>query len=273
MSTKRADKNITEEGIKMRITCLAENTACNGFEAEHGLSLYIETNGNRILFDMGQTDLFSVNAEKLGIDLNAVDFAVISHGHYDHGGGLRKFLEINQSALVYMSRFAFEPHYNGTEKYIGLDSTLCENDRLVFTNDTCSIRNDVTLYSCNTSERKHNCSSSGMTVKDKNGFHPDDFRHEQYLLIEENSKRILISGCSHKGILDIVEWFKPDVLIGGFHFSKLEINDKLKEYALFLDSFGTEFYTCHCTGTEQYEFMKNHMKRLHYLSCGESIDL
>ena len=83
----------------MRITCLAENTACNGFEAEHGLSLYIETNGNRILFDMGQTDLFSGNAEKLGIDLNTVDFAVISHGHYDHGGGLRKFLEINQKSF------------------------------------------------------------------------------------------------------------------------------------------------------------------------------
>lgn len=100
---------------------------------------------------------------------------------------------------------------------------------------------------------------------------PDDFRHEQYLCIEEKDKRVLISGCSHKGILNIVEWFEPNVLIGGFHFSKLPLDETLMGYAKFLDSFDTEYYTCHCTGPEQYQFMKKYMKQLNYLSTGVKI--
>ena len=92
----------------MKITCLAENTTSRpDIEAEHGLSLYIETNGKKILFDMGQGELFIRNAKRLGIDLSDVDIAVISHGHYDHGGGLRSFLEINKKAPVYISEHAF----------------------------------------------------------------------------------------------------------------------------------------------------------------------
>ena len=102
---------------------------------------------------------------------------------------------------------------------------------------------------------------------------PDDFRHEQYLLIEEAGKRILISGCSHQGILNIVEWFRPDVLIGGFHFSKLPTDKTLRSFAKELDAYDTEYYTCHCTGTAQYEWMKQSMQHLHYLSTGQSIEL
>ena len=94
----------------MRITALAENTSVSEkFGAEHGLSLYIETEKYNILFDMGQTELFSENAEKLGIDLSMADIAVLSHGHYDHGGGLKKFLSINDKATVYINRYAFSP--------------------------------------------------------------------------------------------------------------------------------------------------------------------
>lgn len=99
----------------MRITCLIENTASDEkFIAEHGLSLYVETDKAKILFDMGQSDAFVSNADKLGINLSDVDLAILSHGHYDHGGGLRKFLDINKNAPVYINRYAFEPRYNGT---------------------------------------------------------------------------------------------------------------------------------------------------------------
>ncbi|MBQ1452970.1 MAG: MBL fold metallo-hydrolase, partial [Ruminococcus sp.] len=94
-----------------------------------------------------------------------------------------------------------------------------------------------------------------------------------YLMIEENGKRILISGCSHKGIVNIAEWFKPDVLVGGFHFNKLPLDGNLKGYAERLDSQDTAFYTCHCTGVEQYAFMKRYMKNLHYISTGDIIEL
>ena len=120
----------------MKITALIENTTNdNYYETEHGLSLYIETAKHNILFDMGQTDMFLRNAHKLGINLADVDVSILSHGHYDHGGGLEKFLDINKKACVYLSQYAFEPHYNGTKKYIGLDTALKNDDRLIFTED------------------------------------------------------------------------------------------------------------------------------------------
>ncbi len=258
----------------MKITCLVENTSQNNkLECEHGLSLFIEHNGLKILFDMGQTELFCENAQKLGINLRDVDFAVLSHGHYDHGGGLKKFLKVNESAPIYLSRYAFEPHYNGTEKYIGLDVSLKDNERLIFTDDEFKIADGITLFSCNGKNKNHYLGSCGLNMIENDILVPDDFRHEQYLLIEENGKKTLISGCSHKGIMDITEWFNPDILIGGFHYSKLALDGKLSGYAEFLDSFKTKYYTCHCTGTEQFKFMKNYMDRLEYLSCGQSIEI
>ena len=257
----------------MRITALAENTSECGLPAEHGLSLFIETDRHTILFDMGQTALFAENAERLGKDLSQVDLAILSHGHYDHGGGLKRFLDENETAAVYLHRSAFEPHYNGTEKYIGLDVSLQTSDRLVFTQGVTQIDDGVILYDCNEREQRWAFGSGGLNMKRDGHLVPDDFRHEQYLLLEEKGKRILVSGCSHKGILNITEWFSPDVLIGGFHFSKLPLDETLQSYAEALDRFPTAYYTCHCTGVEQYRFMKRFVKDLHYLSAGMTITL
>ena len=123
----------------MKITVIAENTAlCDEIGAEHGLSLWIETAEKTILFDMGQTDLYARNAGKLGLDLRKADLAVVSHGHYDHGGGLAHFLSANDHAPVYISRHAFGEYYNANGKYIGLDAALAASPRLVFTEVTTS---------------------------------------------------------------------------------------------------------------------------------------
>ena len=258
----------------MKITALTENTPFNdNISAEHGLSLYIETEKHNILFDMGQTSLFAENAKKLGIDLTKVDIAVLSHGHYDHGGGLTEFLKINKTAPVYINRYAFGDYYNGTEKYIGLDKSLQNEERIVFVDEILEIDDELCLYSCNNKIQNHYLGSFGLNMKCDGKFMPDEFKHEQYLLINENGKRVLISGCSHKGVMDITEWFEPDVLVGGFHYSKLELDEKLKEYAAVLASHKTDYYTCHCTGLEQYNFMKKYMPQLSYLSCGQSIVL
>ena len=83
----------------MKLTTLIENTTLSpALTAEHGLSLYIETRGHKILFDMGQSPAFAENAETLGVDLSEIDLAILSHGHYDHGGGLATFLELNSTA-------------------------------------------------------------------------------------------------------------------------------------------------------------------------------
>lgn len=203
----------------IQITALVENTSADPrLGAEHGLSLYIETGAHHILFDMGQTALYAANARALGVDLAGVDLAVLSHGHYDHGGGLAHFLAANPGAPVYLSRYAFEPHYHGSTKNIGLEPALAQNLRLRFTGETTPLGDGLTLYACNARPRRHDLGSFGLTTVRDGAFVAEDFRHEQYLLIEQAGKRVLISGCFHKGILDLVEWFRPDVLVGGSTF-------------------------------------------------------
>lgn len=255
----------------MKITALLENTSACGLPAEHGLSLFVEMENCRFLFDMGQTDLFARNAETLGIDLNTADFAVLSHGHYDHGGGLRTFLALNEHAPVYMNRYAFEPHYNGTEKYIGLDQGLRASGRIVFLEEDLQISEGITVYGCLNAPKVVDFGSSGLNMIQGGRMMPEDFRHEQYLLAEENGKKILFSGCSHRGILNVMHGFRPDVLIGGFHLSKHPLDETLAGYAKALDAYPTVYYTGHCTGTEQYRFMKERMRNLHYLSTGKTV--
>ena len=257
----------------MKITCLLENTsALPNILPQHGLSLWLETKNHRILFDMGQTDLFARNADQLGIDLATADIAVLSHGHYDHGGGLDHFLKINTNAPVHLSKHAFGEYYNGEAKYIGLDTALQGHPRLIPTDGQTTLARGLTLYSCNHLPRPNSLGCFGLTQRDADGNLTDDpFLHEQYLLIEEDGKRILVSGCSHKGILDIVQWFTPDLLIGGFHVSKMPLDQSLLRVVQALNQQKTTYYTCHCTGQEQYAFMKQSMKNLHYLSGGQTI--
>ena len=256
----------------MKITALTENTSRTGLPTEHGLSLWIETGKLRVLFDMGQSALFAENAGRLGIDLSAADIAVLSHGHYDHGGGLGEFLKINKSAPVYMSRFAFEPHYNG-EKYIGLDLSLRDNPRIIFTGGETKIAGGLTLYCAEGRVKRAIPGADGLLMIRNGKRLSDDFRHEQYLMIEENGKRVLISACSHRGIINITERFRPDALVGGFHFHKLPPGGVLTDCARQLNSFGIDFYTCHCTGEEQYRHMQPYIDRLSYISAGDTIIL
>lgn len=258
----------------MKIVALVENMAAReDLQAEHGLSLYIEAAGRRVLFDMGQSGLFAENAEKLGVDLTMVDTAIVSHGHYDHGGGLETFLKINGSAPVYLSRSAFDGHFNADGKDIGLDPRLRDNPRLRLTEGITGLGDGLTLYAASNIGVCNPVADSGMTFTAGGVTVPEDFRHEQYLLIEEAGKRVLISGCSHKGILDIENAFRPDVLVGGFHFFKLPVDQILTGYGKYLDGFETRYYTCHCTGAEQFDHLKQHMSRLNYLACGQVLEI
>lgn len=258
----------------MRIVCLAENTACDErLGAEHGLSLYIEYGSCKILFDMGQSDLFLQNAGTLGIDLAEVDIAVVSHGHYDHGGGLARFLQINSKAPIYLHPKAFEPHFHGPERYIGLDPTLRGNARFRMAVDGMKIGAGLWLFASEGREMAYPFSTPELTVVEEGKHVPDDFSHEIYLLAEEQGKRVLFSGCSHKGIANLVRWFSPNVAVGGFHVSKFPLGEELLNLATQLEQTGTSFITCHCTGAEQYAFMKKTLPRLSYLAAGETVEI
>lgn len=253
----------------MKIISLMENTSGRAdIKSEHGLSLYIEACGRRILFDAGQTHGFIDNAHTLGVDLASVDIAIISHGHYDHGDGMTHFLRLNQTAPVYVRKRADLPYYNG-ERYIGLDPVLRDSDRLVIIDGEVSLGDGLKIITHDVKPANR----GALTLRLGDRFIPDSFDHEHYLLIEEGGKRVLISGCSHKGVISLAERIRPDALVGGFHFMDMPLDDGLRIAGERLDALDCDYYTCHCTGVLQYEFLTKYMKRLSYLASGDRIEL
>ena len=271
----------------MKITSLIENTSLTGLPVEHGLSLYIESEDKRILFDMGQSALFAENAEQLGVSIRDVDVAVISHGHYDHGGGLQTFLSLNDKAKVYIHQNAFEPHYSLRDtglRYIGLKQELRDNKRLIFCGDKSEIDGNMLLFA----NVKGTCC---CPVGNRLLFGPsentnDDFSHEQNLIIKEGNKTVLFAGCAHNGIVNILQksteqlGTAPTHVLAGMHLvksglSEAEENAFIAQLAAELMKYDkTLFYTMHCTGETGYNKLKAIMGgQIEYLSCGDTITI
>lgn len=277
-----------EEG-HMIIKALAENTSVSdNFSCEHGLSLYIETKKHKLLFDMGKSDLFVQNAKKLDVDLSEVDCAVISHGHYDHGGGLKSFLDINKKAQVYIHEKAFEKHFSkrpsGTA-YIGLDNNLKNNERIVFTGGYYKIDDELELFSGIRQKELMSSSNKPLLMENGDKLVQDTFDHEQNLIITENGRTLLLAGCAHNGIVNIIQRFKEikgkyaDIVIGGFHLysngtGKSEDASLIKAIGERLKESGSLYYTCHCTGIPAFEQLSAVMgSKIRYLATGSVVEL
>ncbi len=271
----------------MKITSLVENTSCKGLPVEHGLSLHIGLDdGRQILFDMGQGNLFADNAARLSIDLSAIDVAIISHGHYDHGGGLEVFFEKNAHAKAFVNRHAFEPHYslrNNGLTYIGLDPRLKNNARLVSCGSEMRM-GDMVLFSEVTGDCLYPAGNRLLfgPEKDRN----DDFRHEQNMVITEGNKTVLFAGCAHAGIANIMQKAKEIThssithVFAGMHLVKSGLHED--DEAAFIGSLADEllkyrdcrYYTMHCTGQPQYELLKMRMgDAISYMSCGDEVKI
>ena len=270
----------------MRITTLVENTTSDSrLGAEHGLSLLVESGRNIVLFDTGASDLFARNAERLGIDLSRVTVAVLSHGHYDHGGGLETFFRLNSRAPLYVRREAFRAYYSkhddGLFHFIGVNETLLHENRLLFTSAFTPMGGGLSLFSRIEQMDPIPQGNRNLFRKDGNVFVEDTFRHEQYLAVEEKGKAVMISGCSHRGIINIVrsfyrQWGRyPDAVVGGFHLRGSAWDpEELTRLADSLLKTGSRYYTCHCTGMENYDFLKSLMgDRIQYLHGGDVLDI
>lgn len=263
----------------MKVHVLLENTsACPQLRTEHGLSLLIECAGKRILFDTGATSAFAENASLLGLHLDSVDAAVISHGHYDHGGGIQRFLQLNSHASVWVSPHAFHPHFNASGKDIGLPAELAAHERIcVASKPIHELYEGISLHSAAPLPCTYPAEGAGMKTIIDGQRVADDFRHEQYLLLREGPQRILISGCSHRGILNIAPYFRPDVLIGGFHFMKADVATdapRLNRAADLLLELPTRYYTGHCTGEAAFRLLKTRMgERLQAFRTGDVLNI
>lgn len=272
----------------MILTSLIENTSSHSLPTEHGLSLHIcLQDGQQILFDMGQSERFWQNAMRLGINLQDVDLAVVSHGHYDHGGGLETFLRNNNKAAVYLHQDAFLPHYSLRDdglNYIGLDQQLSTHPRLILCDGTTPINNQLTLFS---DVQGQCCYPHGNRLLFGPDQHTNDtFCHEQHLLIQEGDTSVLIAGCAHRGIVNILRratellGHAPQYVFAGMHLQKSGLHpideaNFLRQLATELMRYSsTKFYTMHCTGREQFAQLQSLMTtQIDYFSCGEQIRL
>ena len=270
----------------MLIKTLVENMFFDKkIKPQPGLSLYIEANGLKILFDLGSDDLFIENAQKMNVNLQDIDLVVISHGHFDHGGALKAFLAINSKAQVYLHKDAFEDYYHkllGLKLPIGLDKTLKNHERIILTDSLTEITPDLVLFSGVTGRKYFSPVNSKLLKKTDGKYYADDFSHEQNLIIKENNKTVLFAGCCHNGIINTLEKarelsFEPDVIVSGLHFMKMN----LKKYGHLVDNIAQELknhkallYTCHCTGLRAFKRMESVLpEKIKYLPCGSAIQL
>lgn len=288
----------------MKITCLMENTIGNvNCQSEHGLSLLVETKDRTILVDTGAGGLFIENANKLDVNLRKVETVFLSHGHYDHGGGILEFCKVNPTAKIVMQKSALGDYWHKSEhveKYIGLNPAIKELDNLILAERDFEYCKDGLKYNFRPenqegmyvftlnkrSKKELKCWPEGnLVLKEKVGteYVQDCFNHEQYIVVKEEGKSVLISGCAHNGILNILEEYQrkfggnPDMIISGFHMRKKEGYSKtdfevIKETAKSLKETGILCYTGHCTGEEPYQIMKGIMgEQLQYVRCGDVI--
>lgn len=279
----------------MRVTVLMENsTPSSRLAARHGLSLWLElADGRRVLFDMGPDEAFLANAHTLGVDVASADLAVLSHGHYDHGGGLPAFLatcaRAGRDVPVYVREHAFEEHVSGTPDHhhaIGLDPALAADPRVRPVGEKHDLGAGLTLFS--TSRRRHAAARSNarlLTRDASGGLVADDFAHEQSLLVEEGGRHVLVSGCSHGGILNLMDAAEEligaplDAVVAGFHLmdpsgGTVEDSGLTRALAQELAARPTCYLTFHCTGTDAFSLLRDVLgERAGYLHVGSRAEV
>ena len=262
----------------MRWTVLSDNRSYDScLFTEHGLSVLLQTERHNILLDTGASDVFVRNAEQLGIDLSDVGYVFISHGHSDHAGGLRYFLEHNQNAQVIVSPDAMSGKFfskRGNLHSITTEWPEIGEDRLVLIDQTCEILEGLHVIAHIPQKHPMPKGNQNLYIQDADGnYIYDDFRHELALYVDG----LLFTGCAHSGLENILAacpW-PVHTVVGGFHLlDGQETDDEIKALAQRLKAMypETQFYTSHCTGDHVLEVMKDVMgEQLQPFSAGTII--
>ncbi|AEI14384.1 beta-lactamase domain protein [Flexistipes sinusarabici DSM 4947] len=253
----------------MKVTFLTDNyTDSRNLLAEHGFSCLINFEKYNFLFDTGQTISMAHNSDILGKSLDTLDAVFLSHGHYDHTGGLGYISNKKNKTVVYCSSKIADNHRKKNAedeyKYIGIENQILKEQNLNFyyINDSIHLTPNIIFTHINRYDDFD--SDKNLYIKEGEKYTKDPFRDEMFLILQESDGLTIITGCSHRGILNIVRTAINITgantiknLIGGFHLFRssdseiIEIAEKLNRYNI------GHIITGHCTGLNGLFVLKN----------------
>lgn len=284
MSTENREK---ERQHAMKATVLIDNIGNDGLTGEWGLSFYIEYKEKKFLLDAGgASGLFAENAGKLSLSLADVDYAVLSHAHYDHADGMTAFFGKNHKAKLYLQESCGENCWRVKEdhmKYIGIRRGMLEEyrDRLFRVRGDMEICAGARLIGHHTPGLAEAGKREKMFLKNGEAWVTDCFDHEQSLVFEEEDGIVIFNSCCHGGADNIIRE-AADVYpgrrilaaIGGFHLHNKD-DGFIRELAGRMRGTGVEqIYTGHCTGENGYRVLRSELgSKVHQLQAGMEIIL
>ena len=264
-----------------KITILVDNTAAGPLLGEHGLSMLVETDDARILFDAGQGLAFAENVERLGVDLSTLTHVVFSHGHYDHTGGIAKLAEISEFAKFapefHMHPAALDAKFakesDGSSKYIGISSENCEwllscGEKLRLSREPAKIASGVFT----TGEIPEKFPAEAVSARfrlDEKLTRMDSMMDDQALFIRTGTGIVVVLGCCHRGLANtlahvakLAETDEIVAVIGGTHLRHAD--EKRLDFTIeTVRKFGVRrFVGTHCTGFNSAAYLKNALPKV-----------
>lgn len=234
----------------MKITILSDAQAGQGFQSEHGLSYYIESDQKKLLFDTGASDLFMKNAKRAGIDLDQIEMAVLSHGHFDHGDGLPF---VRHTTLVCHPGCFVRRYRKVGNKYLGISLHANEiRERFDLQTSKEPVKLTEHLYFLGEIPRLLDFESWKTPYVLENG-EDDMITDDSGLAAVTDQGLVVVSGCAHSGICNMIAYAKEvtgmkdvEAVIGGFHLK--DAGERTRETIRWIRDAGIRrVYPSHCT--------------------------
>ena len=258
----KASQAMTDKTL--RITLLVDNESPSDLTAEHGFAAWIETGEQRILFDTGQGIALDQNAQRLGIDLSLATALVLSHGHYDHTGGVPGFLATNASARVLFGRGIdtqrFSCHPNQAPRANGIGDTVdlalreLPAHRRTEITAPCYLTPSIGISGPIPRQASFE-DTGGPFFLDAEQRHPDIIGDELAMWFETDRGLVILTGCCHSGLVNTINHARAvsgiervHAIVGGLHLLNASA-DRLEQTIRFVADCSPDFLIpCHCTG-------------------------